>query len=191
MSPKYLIVMALKDESQGMLEEIGHNILYCGVGKVNAAYHLTRVLSARHKHEDDFSCVLNIGSAGSSRFKTGQLVASDRFVQRDMDVTGLGFPHGHTPFEQDPAVITFPRHFQHLPHGTCGSGDSFLQGPSPVDCDIVDMEAYALAKICMREEIPFACAKYITDGADQSASKDWQVNLTHAAQAFAELLKLQ
>jgi adenosylhomocysteine nucleosidase len=106
-----------------------------------------------------------------------------------MDATGLGFAHGETPFDGDPSMLTFAQHFKHLPHGVCGSGDSFVKGVPPIHSDIIDMEAYALAKICLRESIPFVCAKYITDGADDKASHDWQTNLAYASQAFVNLLK--
>ncbi len=177
--------MALESEGQGKLESLGFEVLYCGVGKVNAAYQLTRRLHG----VKNFSYVLNMGSAGSPTFNQGTLVAADRFVQRDMDVTGLGFDHGVTPFETTPPMLEFPRHYAHLPHGICGSGDSFLQGAPPIPCDIIDMEAYALAKICAHEKMPFACVKYITDGADHKAANDWQTNLALAAEAFAYLLK--
>lgn len=183
---KPLIVMALKDEGQGLLENLGFEVLYCGIGKVNATYHLMRRLADISKPVQQ---VLNLGSAGSHTFPTGALVAADRFVQRDMDLTGLGFDIGHTPYENDPVVISVERYFKHLPHGICGSGDSFLQGISPIHSDIIDMEAYALAKVCLRESIAFSCAKYITDGADKSASQDWQANLSKAAQAFSDLLR--
>lgn len=179
-----LIVMALEDEGQGLLEKLGLEVLYCGIGKVNAAYHLTRRLYDTSKPVRQ---VINLGSAGSHIFPRGMLVAADRFIQRDMDLTGLGFELGHTPYENDPMMISMNRYFEHLPHGICGSGDSFLQDTCPVHSDIIDMEAYALAKICSRESVAFACAKYITDGADKSASNDWQTNLKDAAAAFVKL----
>jgi adenosylhomocysteine nucleosidase len=185
---KPLIVMALESEGQGQLEALGFEVLYCGVGKVNAAYHLTRRLARAQALGEKFSYVLNMGSAGSPRFGAGSLVAADRCVQRDMDASGLGFVLGQTPFDNDPLVIAFEPRFTSLEHGVCGSGDSFLQGPSPVASDIIDMEAYALAKVCLREQMPFACVKYITDGADADAALDWQEQLVHSARAFSELL---
>jgi adenosylhomocysteine nucleosidase len=182
-----LVVMALESEGQGRLEKLGCEVLYTGVGKVNAAYTLTRRLHSAPGCP--VSCVVNLGSAGSRTFWTGTLVAADRFVQRDMDMTGLGFAHGVTPFEKVPSMLSFPKRFMHLPHAICGSGDSFLQGPPPVPCDVIDMEAYALAKVCQAESVPFACAKYITDGANHDAHADWQENLVDAAEAFEELLK--
>ena len=180
-----LIVMALESEGQGLLENKGFEVLYCGVGKVNAAYHLTRRLA---QGKVGFDYVLNLGSAGSHRFNRGALVGADRFVQRDMDASGIGFALGQTPFDEHPPILSFAPHFIQLPHGVCGSGDSFLQGASPVPADIIDMEAYALAKVCHLEGVPFACVKYITDGADGAAANDWSANLKHAAEAFARLL---
>lgn len=183
MTSSPLIVMALPEEGQGRLEALGLEVLYTGVGKVNAAYALTRRLA-----QSPVRAVLNLGSAGSYSFGRGALVAADRFVQHDMDVTGLGFAHGQTPFEQVPTMISMPQRYAHLLHGVCASGDRFVQQKPVVECDIVDMEAYALAKICHLEAIPFACVKYITDGADGAAAGDWQENLQHAAEAFAQLL---
>ncbi len=185
---KPLIVMALKEEAAGLLEPLGFEVVYCGVGKVNATHSLTRKLVQASLQGQQFPYILNLGSAGSHTFGKSSLVAADRFIQRDMDVSGLGFALGETPFETDLPMISFPQRFAHLPHGICGSGDSFLQGAPPIPSDIIDMEAYALAKTCLRESVPFACVKYITDGADGSASEDWQTNLKHAAQAFAKLL---
>jgi adenosylhomocysteine nucleosidase len=42
--PPILVVMALAAESDGVFEAAGVPVLYCGVGKVNAAVALTREL---------------------------------------------------------------------------------------------------------------------------------------------------
>ena len=54
-------------------------------------------------------------------------------------------------------------------------------------CDVVDREAYARAKMCRLEGLPFACAKYITAGADPGAAEDWLANRPRAAWGFAAL----
>lgn len=186
MTLRPLIVMALESEGSKALAALGFEVLCCGVGKVNASYHLTRRLARMQPGE--FSYVLNLGSAGSPRFAHDTLVAADHFVQRDMDATGIGFAYGETPFEDAPPMLSFEKQFPQLLHGICGSGDSFLQGPPPLPCDIIDMEAYALAKVCRLERIPFACVKYITDGADGTADVDWQTNLHRAEEAFSQLM---
>jgi adenosylhomocysteine nucleosidase len=57
-----------------------------------------------------------------------------------------------------------------------------------MEVDVVDMEAYAIAKVCKLENIEFKCFKYISDNADQNASNDWNTNLILGAKAFAELI---
>ncbi len=180
-----LIVMALEAEGQGRLEALGFEVVYSGIGKVNAAHCLMKRLADSSRPVER---VLNLGSAGSHHFMTGEVIEVDRLVQRDMDLVGLGFPLGHTPFEEDPPQIQLARVFASLQAGICGTGDSFVIQKPQLHCELVDMEAYALAKICMREALPFHCVKYITDGADHAASDDWNTNLTRAADAFVELL---
>jgi len=182
-----LLVVALRVETQGLLEAAGARLLFTGAGKVNAAYALTREL-AEFRAGGEAPLVVNVGTAGSRTYPAGSLVACRRFAQRDMDVTGLGFPLGITPFEEDvPAELEFPQLFQHLPHGVCGTGDRFEAHSSALAWDLIDMEAYALAKVCFLEQVPFACVKYVTDGADGGAATDWQANLTAAAREFVRI----
>jgi len=182
-----LVVMALEIEAQGLFRARGADVLFTGIGKVNAAYRLSRRL-AEERAAGATPLVVNLGTAGSRHFKAGSVVACRRFVQRDMDVTGLGFALGHTPFETAvPAELEFPEVFSELPHATCGTGDRFEAHSEALSWDVIDMEAYALAKVCFLDGVPFACAKFITDGADGNAGRDWQANLPMAARAFLGL----
>lgn len=182
-----LVTMALELEAQGLFQEHADDVLFTGLGKVNAAYRLARRLT-EERARGRRPLVVNLGTAGSRLHPTGSIVACRRFVQRDMDVTGLGFPLGHTPFESEaPAEIEFPEVFTGLPHATCGSGDRFEAHAQALFWDVVDMEAYALAKVCRLEGVPFACAKFISDGADGSAPGDWEKNLPSAARALFNL----
>ena len=187
--PRTLVVMALRLESSGVFEAAGVPVLYCGVGKVNAAIALTKELS-RYAHQgQEMPLVVNFGSAGSRSFASGALVACQEFVQRDMDVSGLGFALGVTPYDEAPASLLFDPVFPYLPSAVCGSGDSFAMVDIEVDCAVVDMEAYALAKVCWHENVPFGCAKYVTDGADPAAADDWRRNAHLAAEEFLQLFR--
>ena len=188
MQAPLLVVMALEIEAQGLFAEAGVDVLFTGLGKVNAAHRLTRRL-AEERARGVTPRVVNFGTVGSRRFETGAVVACHRFVQRDMDVTGLGFALGETPFEAIPPEIGFPVVFDDLPAGVCASGDRFEAIDRELPWDVVDMEAYALAKVCLLERTPFACAKYVTDGANGNAAGDWQANLPHAARAFLGLYR--
>ena len=187
--PRTIVVIALRVESSGVFEAAGVPVLYCGVGKVNAAIALTKELS-RYAHQGvEMPLVVNFGSAGSRCFTTGTLVACQEFVQRDMDVSGLGFALGVTPYDAAPSALIFEPVFSHLPTAVCGSGDSFATADIEVDCAVIDMEAYALAKVCWHEDARFACVKYVTDAADHAAADDWQRNVHVAAEEFLQLFR--
>jgi len=184
---KPLIVMALPQESRGVLERAGAQLLYTGVGKVNAAAALARRLADLRNAGNSPSLVVNLGTAGSRTIAAHTLVACNRFLQRDMDVSGLGFPAGVTPFDDTPAVIEFPPLFSQLPQATCSTADSFATHLHTVNGDVVDMEAFALAKVCLMEGARFGCAKYITDGADGDSAAHWEAALDAASRSFATL----
>jgi adenosylhomocysteine nucleosidase len=185
--PRILTVMALQAESAGVFEEAGVPVLYCGVGKVNAAIALTRELCRYEYAVEPMPLVLNFGTGGSRVHDTGMLLACHAFVQRDMDVRGLGFALGVTPFDETPTCLTFAPLFTDLPQAICGSGDSFSTTECDVQCAVVDMEAYALAKVCWLKGANFGCVKYVTDGADHAAAADWQNNVHKAAREFLGL----
>jgi adenosylhomocysteine nucleosidase len=187
--PRVLVVIAVRAESAGLFEAAGVPVLYCGVGKVNAAIALTRELMRYHLHHQEMPLVVNFGSAGSRNHDAGQLLACREFLQRDMDVTGLGFALGVTPYDEAPPHLVFDPVFKLLPEAVCGSGDSFATAATPMQCAVVDMEAYALAKVCWLENAKFACAKYITDAADHTAAEDWQRNVHRAAEDFLGLYR--
>lgn len=181
--------MALAAESDGVFEAAGIPVLFCGVGKVNAAIALTRELRRYAQAGRPPPSVVNFGSAGSRVHATGSMVACHEFVQRDMDVSGLGFALGVTPFDDAPPMLAFDPRFERLPSARCGSGDSFAMSACPVECGVVDMEAYALAKVCWLEGAPFACVKYVTDGADHAAADHWRDNVHKAAEEFLRLYR--
>ncbi len=185
--PNVLVVVALRAESAGVFEAAGIPVLYCGVGKVNAAIALARALERYALQDRAMPLVLNFGSAGSRRHVAGALVECHEVVQRDMDGSGLGFALGVTPYDEAPSCLRFEPVFTHLPSAVCGSGDSFATAETGMDCAVVDMEAYALAKVCWYEKAQFACAKYVSDGADHAAAEDWQRNLHKAADEFLRL----
>jgi adenosylhomocysteine nucleosidase len=184
---KPLVVMALPQESRGLLERAGAEVLYTGVGKVNAAAGLARRLAELRCAGSAPSPVVNLGTAGSRSVRAHTLVACNRFAQRDMDVSGLGFERGVTPFDTAPAVLEFPPLFAHLPQLSCSTADSFATHLHEVAGDVVDMEAFALARVCVAERVPFGCAKYVTDGADSDSAVHWEAALDAAARSFASL----
>jgi adenosylhomocysteine nucleosidase len=185
--PRKIAVLALPAESDGVFEDAGVAVIFCGVGKVNAAMVLAGTLARYGLGHEAMPLVINFGTAGSRVHGAGTLVSCHEFVQRDMDVRGLGFALGVTPLDESPALLSFDSVFNQLPAARCGTGDSFATQAIDMQCDVVDMEAYALAKVCRHHEARFACVKYVTDGADHAAADDWQQNVHKAAEDFLRL----
>ena len=181
-----LLVFALEMEARGEFSE--YECLFTGVGKVNAAYALMQYLGEQKKHP---SLIINLGSAGSAVHKTGSVVQCSKFIQRDMDVTPLGFSKYQTPFSPLPVILEPEGLKLDLPQAICGTGDSFDTAHTGEEYDIVDMEAYALARICDAENIPFTSVKFISDGADDTAHLDWEEALEQGAQALKNIVVTQ
>ena len=163
-----------------------HRKLITGIGKANAAYQLTKTI-----HSQKPSLIVNLGSAGSNSFQKGEVVCCTQFIQRDMDVRGLGYQRYETPLSGIPPILNYGLEKEQLPQGICGTGDSFETNHATDAYNVVDMEAYALALIAQKENIPFLCLKYISDGADETAADDWTVQVHKAAETFADILKIR
>ena len=164
-----LFVAALKEETPGL--DYFH---YIGVGKINATYNLVKLI---HKFKP--SEVINYGTAGSVKKDLSGIVECTKFYQRDMDVRGLlSLDLGETPFDTINEIINSTEGY------SCGSGDSFVKEKIEMNVDLVDMEAYALAKVCKLEGINFRCFKFISDSADDNAPSDWLENCKNGAKLF-------
>lgn len=170
-----LILMALEMESRGRFDTLP--VIYTGVGKVNAAYGLMKAI-----REHAPTHIINLGSAGSGHFNTGELVNCTAFIQRDMDATALDFALHQTPFDKMPPLLHYGEHLSDFPKAVCGSGDNFHTAGTHAEYNVMDMEAYALARICQQENLPFICIKYISDGADHTAANNWEKALEDGAE---------
>ncbi len=183
-----LVVVAHPDELNDDLRQLP-NLLLTGVGKVNATYALTRRLADLRHAGKMPKYVINLGSAGSRHHPRHSLVACHRFIQRDMDCTMIGYEHGTTPGDTCGAILEHARYVTDLPDGICGSGDSFVTTQSVrAPIDVVEMEAYALARVCTMENVPFIAVKYITDGLDAAGGDDWDDAVSSAADKLYEYL---
>ena len=176
--------MALPGESQNLFENENIAVHYCGIGKVNAA-----MMAAELIYKTQCKVMINLGTAGSTRFQTHDLIEVSQFVHRDMDLSPLGFKVGETPFDPLKGPIDLIPYFPELAKGVCGTGDSFETGPSKLACDLVDMEGYALAKVCRKMGVQLVSLKYITDGADHHAHNDWAANLIPGSKKLLEYYK--
>ena len=185
-----LIVCGLEQETQGQLED--WNVLYTGVGKVNATYKLLEHFGTFHSKPSvrrNYELVINYGTAGSRELPIGELVDCTKFIQRDMDCTGFGILKGQTPFEDTEIVLESNSEFNPIGKNyTCGTGDNFVDNiENEIEyVDVFDMEAYALAKVCSYYYVPFISFKYITDNANEHSAGDWIDNCSDGVREFKE-----
>jgi len=176
---KYILV-ALKDELPDHdLDSSEYQVWYTGVGKINATMWATMACI-----QHDCETVINYGTAGSLNNElVDKLVQVGQVKQRDMDarpVSALGV----TPFEElgTPGTIVIGT----SPH-TLSTGDNFVKEKPELESDIVDMEAYAIAKVCKHFAKNLLCYKYVTDSADESAAEHWKENCGKGADAFLSI----
>ncbi|NUM57066.1 MAG: hypothetical protein HUU56_00465 [Bdellovibrionaceae bacterium] len=173
-----LLLFALKKEIAShflSLNDERVQLLVTGVGKLNAAINLTKFLASKSSIflNKDQLVIINLGTAGSKFFPIGSLVEVAEFYERD-----TFFPS---------SKLTFPS-ITSLPKAICGSGDQLININDPLFKDspwnIVDMEAYALAKTCQAWGLKFVSIKYITDNSNENVKKQWQLQIDKAREAL-------
>ena len=189
---EHLIVSALADE---LPEALPETVLFTGVGKINATYALTRYLAGH----PEIRTVINYGTGGGAhKVEMGNLYKCTTFLQGDMNCGQLADGPGIT-FGDDVAVAGV------ISYGDdgliCRTQDQFVTDVSALDMfqhliednkfNIVDMEAYALAKVCTSMGKDFHCYKYISDDASQNADNDWYDNVAGGEELFYEKLKTE
>lgn len=170
-----IILIALPEEAP----DLGHmmNLFYTGVGKVNAAMVASEVI-AKYRPQR----IINFGTGGGITIEPG-FYRCTRFVQRDMICEVLGCVLGQTPFETGV-------HIGNSSGLTCSTGDNFVMNPElEIPADVVDMEAYAIAKACEKYQVEFVCWKYISDQANQDAHNDWKQQVAQGQSHYISKLK--
>ena len=171
---KKIILVALEEEfPRNTLPDF--HVEYTGVGKINATLKTIEVIN-----EFSPELIINYGTAGSLAEGLVGLIEVSHFLQRDMDASSLGFEFGETPFDK-----IFQINFGKIGY-SCGTGDSFVTVPPNIKTDIVDMEAYAIAKVCYLKGVDFLCFKYISDNANKQASVNWKENINKGSALFKE-----
>ena len=178
LTKKNTLIAVAMEEELNLQQAKGWRVVYTGIGKVNALISINRAIR-EYKPVN----IINFGTAGSSRSDLEGLHEVTTFKQRDMDLRNIGLPLGMT-LNDDINDISLGR-----PGLSCGTGDSFVSSSQEIETDLYDMEAYALAKLCLREDINFFCFKYISDDANESASIDWNKNVSKGGEAFSHHLE--
>ena len=180
MKTELLIITALETELKCESLPDGVEIVYCGIGKINAA-----LTSLKAIHQYSPKRILNFGTAGKIKPELYGLLEIGKVIQRDMDAEPLA-PRGSTPFCNRPQEYISTGQF------VCGSGDSFVKAYDPwlhsQGVDVVDMELFAIAAIAHDHRVPWQSFKYITDEANEDSGNDWRAKVHHGQDLFQDKL---
>jgi len=175
-----LLIVALPEEFQLPLPP-NWQIIYSGVGKVNAAI---ATVSAIRDYKP--SSIINYGTVGSLKDNLTGLHEVGNFCQRDMNTLPKS-PRGITPFSNNDLYISNGRN-----NIRCGTGDSFVLDREDwlvEHCDVVDMEGYSIVKSANEYNIPWRSFKYITDFTSADGFDDWQSNVANGQKEFLKILE--
>ena len=181
MKTDLLIITALESELKRNVLPAGVQIVYSGLGKINAALTCIKAIDQLSPRT-----IINFGTAGKVNPQVDGLLEIGKVIQRDMMAEPLA-PRGRTPFCDRPQ--------EYLSSGKyiCGSGDSFVTTTDPwllsQGVDVVDMELFAIAYVAHHHQIPWHSFKYITDDANESSANDWHQKVNHGQDLFIEKLK--
>ena len=177
-------IVAHKEETDSVDSIFGIPVFYSGVGKVNAAMKAMELVGTKLYRE-----IINIGSCGSRKHDIGTILQIGSAIQ-DIDASPL-CEYGTTPFEQDSDIVPISDHA-----AMCFTTDCFydetkaglsLEYKQRVSIsDAIDMECYAIAKVCRNNWVKFKCFKWVSDTGDGS---DWKKNKNIGYNAFASSFK--
>ena len=176
-----LILCALKEEYFNDLEPPFWDIMYTGIGKINATMAVMKKIFDEKYQRYDF--IINVGSCGSKKYKTGDIVRCQSFLEWDRTLIP-GFIDDSVIYEDDISSSVI------LPYTNvrCGSSDLFMENEvKEARVDVYDMESYALAKVCREYYIPFLSIKYVSDSGNLNY---WQTSLPKVRVALGKALKL-
>lgn len=173
-----LILFALIDEAPGLFKQYS-NVHCIGVGKVNSAINTT-ILCNTYKPKR----IINLGTAGGIRLGHG-VHRINTVWQHDVNLMALGMQPG-IHFNDPASMIIMPGVGK-----TCASGDMFITEPNKlrVECDVVDMEAYSVAKAANRLGIDIEVWKYISDPADTGAGTTWKEQVAAGEPFYRSVLE--
>lgn len=147
--------------------------MQCGIGKVNAAVGTLTLIENFHP-----DLVINTGVAGGAGAAAGILdvVVAERIAYHDV-WCGSGTEWGDASgcprfFTSVPEIAALPcLSGDTIKHGLICSGDIFVSKAEEVeriktlypDVLAVDMESASIAQVCYLKNVPFFCARVISD----------------------------
>ena len=172
-----IILFALREEAPNIFKSY-YNVFEIGVGKVNAALNTMKLIKDLSP-----SRVILFGTAGSVTLGTG-IYRVGMVKEHDVNLIDLGVEPGVQLNDKFSRVKISDNNV------ICASGDLFVTESDKlrVLCDMVDMEAFSVAKACAFTNTRLEIWKYITDNANVDASEDWNDNVSAGEKSFEDVL---
>lgn len=183
-----LYVMAAEAEYGPHLKTLFRPVM-TGVGPVEAAVALTRVLAGLAMDGRKPDLVVSLGSAGSATLEQAEVYQATSVAYRDMDASAFGFEKGTTPFLDLPAVLPLPLVVPGIRQARLSTGANVVSGAAygTIDADMVEMETYAVLRACMAFGIPLVGLRGISDGVvEVNHINDWTEYLHVIDEKLAE-----
>lgn len=152
-----------------------------GVGKVEAALNTKKLINNYRLSNSGGSPrrIINFGSCGNLKdYKVGEILEIAEVYD---DFYGCVVP------EHNPILL------KHIGYKLFTTDTFYDKGKTYSDhynnmvreCDVVDMEGYAIAKVCEQEKIPLSIFKWVSD---DGSTQDWKENAAVGYKNFKELL---
>lgn len=183
MNHPFVIITALENELDPKTLPEGAQIVYSGIGKVNAAIATQKAIQNYRPRE-----IINFGTVGRINPNLTGLIDIGKVIQRDVFAEPLA-PRGEVPFSVRPNSYLASDGVH-----VCGTGDSFVTQTDPWliqnSIDVVDMELFAIAAVAHDAGIPWRSFKYITDDANDAAGSDWHSGVQLGEALFLDQLRL-
>ena len=189
---RVLYVMAAEAEYGPHLKALFRPVM-TGVGPVEAAVSLTRILAELALDGRKPDLVVCLGSAGSAVLEQAEVYQITSVAYRDMDASAFGFARGVTPFLDLPAAVPLPIRIPGVKEATLSTGANVVSGDAyrAIEADLVEMETFAILRACMSFSIPLVGLRGISDGkAEVHRIDDWTEYLHVIDEKLAEAVRL-
>ncbi len=143
--------------------------LFIGVGPIEAAMSLTRALCELENKNSKPDLIVSLGSAGSRTLNQTEVYQASSVSYRDMDASLLGFAKGLTPYLDLPANLDLHPQLSNVASATLSTGAKVISGTDydDIEADMVDMETFALKRVCQTFDLPLIALRGISDGDEE------------------------
>ena len=180
---KTILVSATPIEHGGLIEINELPIFQVGIGKINSAMNMVDLI---HNHQPDL--IINFGSCGNLKnHKVGEVIEVGT-VYNNIDARPFA-DYGCTP-ESSHCELTLSNSGikcfttdQIYDNTRTDYAEKYLE---MIDkCDIVDMECYSLAYVCMKYGVDFKSYKWVSDDGNIDT---WEENAAIGFENFKKII---